>query len=345
MTHEHTTLQKVLIIGPSWVGDMVMAQSLFKLLKQHYPDASIDVLAPQWSQGLLQCMPEVRRSIFSPFKHGELRIGDRYRLARQLREASYDWAIVLPNSFKSALIPFWAKIPKRTGWQKECRSILLNDSRRLDETQYPLMLERFMALGLPPSTPLPLEPPWPQLQVSRDSVNETLKKLNIDRPLQPVLAICPGAEFGASKRWPSGYYAQVAKAKLEQGWQVWLFGSQRDGEVAYDIQLKTQNRCIDLTGKTELSEAIDLLSLATAVVSNDSGLMHIAAALRRPLIAIYGSSSPLFTPPLSDNVQILSLNLECSPCFQRLCPLGHFKCMLDLQPRQVLETLDKMVIV
>jgi heptosyltransferase II len=335
--------KSIFIVGPAWVGDMVMSQSLFKLLKQHYPEATIDVLAPEWSQGLLECMPEVRKSILSPFKHGELRLRDRYRLAKELRTQQYDWAIVLPNSFKSALIPFWAKIPKRSGWGREGRGILLNDARRLDEKKYPLMIERFMALGLPESAELPLEPQWPSLQLAPGLVEKTLSQLQIVKPSQPILALCPGAEFGISKRWPPGYYAQVAKAKLDEGWVVWLFGSKRDGEVAEDIQHKTQRRCLDLTGKTQLAEAIALLSLAKAVVSNDSGLMHIAAALQRPLVAIYGSSSALYTPPLSNNVQILSLNLECSPCFQRVCPLGHFKCMLDLQPRQVLETLDLLV--
>lgn len=333
---------KILIIGPAWVGDMVMAQSLFKVLKSENPSVKIDVLAPAWSHGLLGRMPEVSSALLSPFKHGELDLSQRYQLGKTLRVGGYDQAIVLPNSFKSALILLWAKIPLRTGWRGEMRYGLLNDVRVLDKKRYPLMIERFMALGLAKNSELPLTPPWPRLYITEDSKKVALSRLQLDTT-KPILALCPGAEFGISKRWPPGYYAQIASAKLAEGWQVWIFGSEKDRVVAEEIQLKTQHRCQDLTGKTNLGEAIDLLSLADVVVSNDSGLMHIAAAVQRPLIAIYGSSSPQFTPPLTDRVRILSLSLSCSPCFQRVCPLGHFKCMQDLQPYDVMQTMNELL--
>lgn len=337
----------ILIIGPAWVGDMVMAQTLFMLLKQNNPEVNIDVLAPLWSHGLLARMPEVREALISPFQHKELRLRERYQLGLSLAKKNYQQAIVLPNSLKSALVPFFAKIPLRTGWIKEPRWILLNDPRYLNKTQLPLMIERFIALGLAKNQPLPNPLPEPKLIVDPSSVSMTVDKFHLDPSKGRILALCPGAEFGPAKRWPPAYYAQVAKQKILEGWQVWIFGSAKDTPVATQIQqtlindLKDEgNQCVDLTGKTQLAEAIDLLSLADKVISNDSGLMHIAAALDKPLIVIYGSSSAKFTPPLSKHAKTLSLNLACSPCFKKECPLGHLKCMVDLPPSRVIQAFD-----
>lgn len=337
--------EHVLVVGPAWVGDMVMAQTLFKLLKQTRGDVLVDVLAPDWTRPLLERMPEVNQALSSPFGHGQLHLAQRYRLGQSLREQHYDQAIVLPGSFKSALVPFFARIPKRTGWRGEMRWGVLNDMRQLDKEKWPLMIERFMALGLEPDADLPTESPLPKLELDPQSVEKTLSELRLGSrenvSKQPILALCPGAEYGPAKRWPPEYFAELAKAKTAENWSVFLFGGPKDQEMAAQIQQGCGNACLDLTGKTSLSQAIDLLSLASAVVSNDSGLMHVAAALDRPMVVIYGSSSPKFTPPLTDNVQVLSLNLECSPCFKRACPLGHFKCMRDLKPKQVLEALNQ----
>lgn len=336
--------QKILIVGPAWVGDMVMAQSLFIFLKQQSPDITLDVLAPAWSKALLERMPEVNASHISPFAHGELRLKERYRLGKQLTEYGYDQVIVLPNSLKSALALYWSKIPKRTGWRGEWpRARLLNDARILDEETLPLMVQRFVALGLPKDATLPDKLPRPQLQVSPDSLATSLQKYALTRPTAPLLVLAPGAEFGPSKRWPPNYYAEVASAKLAQGWEVWILGSPKDEPTATEIQQRLNNRAVNLVGKTNLADAVDLMSLATVVVSNDSGLMHIAAALNRPLVAVYGSTSPQYTPPLADKVAILDLNLSCSPCFKRICPLGHWHCMLHLKPQQVLTALDQLV--
>lgn len=338
-------VQALLVIGPSWVGDMVMAQSLFRVLKDQQPDRAIDVLAPAWTRPLLERMPEVRKSIDMPVGHGQLRLGKRIQLARGLR-GHYRQAIVLPNSLKSALIPWLARIPKRTGWRGEMRYGLLNDMRVLDEAAYPLMVQRFVALALPRGTPLPEPLPIPQLAAHSTRVAELLGKFHLSR-FQPVLALCPGAEFGAAKRWPVAHYAAVARDRINAGWHVWLLGSANDRGVCDDIVAslsgEQQARCSNLAGKTELADAIDLLSVADAVISNDSGLMHIAAALRRPLVAIYGSTSPDFTPPLSKAVAIESIPVECGPCFQRECPLGHLKCLRDLAPLQVLESLNHLL--
>jgi heptosyltransferase-2 len=331
----------ILVVGPAWVGDMVMAQSLFKLLKQRHPQVLIDVLAPAWSLPLLERMPEISSGIAMPLGHGQLGLRERHRLGKQLRQSQYDEAIVLPNSFKSALVPYWANIKKRTGWRGEMRWLVLNDLRHLDEKRYPLMIERFMALGLPVGHALPEKYPLPELYSTAAMQDAVLAKYGVKRSSRPVLALCPGAEFGPAKRWPDDYYAAVAKAKLLEGWDVWILGSAKDMPVADKIMQMTEQKCVNFTGRTQLVEAVDLLSLATMVVSNDSGLMHIAAAVNKPMVAIYGPTSTAFTPPLHDQSKVLQLNLDCQPCFKRECPLKHNRCMRDLPPEQVLKTLSE----
>lgn len=332
--------KRILLVGPAWVGDMVMAQTLFKVLKQRHPEHRLEVLAPGWTKPLLNRMQEVSESLDLPFTHGELRLRDRYRLAHSLRSRQYEQAIVLPNSYKSALIPFWANIPRRTGWLGEMRYGLLNDIRRLNKANFPLMIQRFMALALAKDEDLPQVYPYPELKISPESVADTLRRLQLTPSDRPILALCPGAEFGSSKRWPPEYFAEVANAKISKGWSVWLLGSHSDKAIADQIDTLTDHRTLNLAGSTSLTDAIDLLSLATVVVTNDSGLMHVAAALNRPVVAVYGSTSPKFTPPLSERVKVLRLELPCSPCFQRECPLKHFKCMIDLKPDLILSAIS-----
>lgn len=335
----------ILIIGPSWVGDMVMAQTLFVCLKRQHPDCQIDVLAPEWSRPLLERMPEVREALSFPLGHGAFELATRRRIGQQLR-GRYDQAILLPNSLKSALVPYFAGIPKRTGWRGEMRFGLLNDIRTLDKARYPLMIERFMALAHAPGAELPKPYPEPRLAIDPASRDAALERfgLSLDRP---VLALCPGAEFGEAKRWPAEHYAAVADARLRQGWQVWLFGSQKDApggeEIREWITPGFEEDVCNLAGRTSLAEAIDLLSCASAVVSNDSGLMHVAAALDRPLVAVYGSTSPGFTPPLASQVEVVRLGLECSPCFDRTCRFGHYDCLRLLQPSLVQDALGRLV--
>lgn len=336
----HPPAQHILVIGPSWVGDMVLAQSLFMVLRQHHPDARLDVLVPAWTLPLLARMPEVNDGIALPFGHGELRLGERLRLGRSLRGRRYDRAIVLPNSFKSAIVPFVARARQRSGFVGELRYGLLNDARRLDKHRLVRTVDRFVALGVEPDAPLPAIPN-PRLRPNRANAESALKRLGYAVPNGPILALCPGAEYGPAKRWPAEYYAAVAEQKLRDGWEVWLLGSDKDATVTHAIQEHTGGRCFDLAGRTALAEAIDLLALTTVVVTNDSGLMHVAAALERPVIAIYGSSDPHHTPPMSERAQVLYLALSCSPCFKRECPLGHLKCLRDLMPARVLEALPR----
>jgi len=335
MTHK-----KILVIGPAWIGDMVMAQSLFKLLKQQNATHTIHVLAPAWTFSLLQCMPEVTQAIEMPLTHGEIKLRTRYHLAKKLAANRYDQAIVLQNSFKAALIPWFANIPQRTGWVGEFRYLLLNDIRHLDKKRYPLMIEQYMALGLPKNASLPHPYPYPAFSVSNTSQDKTLAKLKPIWRGRPVLALGAGAEYGPAKRWPVEYFAKVANQKLAEGWDVWLFGSKKDYPIIEQLMQLTENRCENLSGRTELFETIDLLSLVSGVVTNDSGLMHMAAALKKPVIAIYGSTSPAFTPPLSVSATILKLDLDCQPCFERECPLKHFRCMRDLTPDRVMAAMS-----
>jgi len=335
--------RRILIVGPSWVGDMVMAQTLFSALKQQHPDCSIDVLALAWSRPILERMPEVADTIDMPVGHGALDLSSRLRVARLLRQKRYDQAIVLPNSLKSGLIPWLAGIPLRTGWRGEMRYFLLNDIRLLDKERYPLMVQRFVALALPADAPPPEDINRPNLVFDPEIARSVRQKLDLV-DARPILALCPGAEFGPAKRWPEQYYGEVAAARIDAGWQVWLMGSANDREVTAKIAgaLTDQQRrhCHDLAGRTALAEAIDLLGSADAVVSNDSGLMHIAAALNRPMAVLYGSTSPKFTPPLSDQVAILNIPVDCGPCFQRQCPLGHLKCLWGVPPDRVLAALQ-----
>ena len=333
------TGQNILVVGPSWVGDMVMAQSLFMTLQQLHPDCSIDVLAPAWSRPLLERMPEVNAAIDMSLGHGEFGFFARRSLGKDLRDNHYTQAIVLPNSWKSALVPFFANIPLRTGNVGEMRYGLLNDARKLDKQALPMTVQRFCALAYPADYPeLPPETPVPKLMVTDKGIADACANHSLYSDAK-VLVLCPGAEYGAAKRWPTVYYAQVATHWLEQGGQVWLFGSQKDQTVTAELNAHTQDRCTDLAGRTSLAEAIDLMSLADFVVSNDSGLMHVAASLQRPLVALYGSSDPGFTPPLNKQAHVLRLGLECSPCFKRECPLGHMDCLNKLAPEKVIAIL------
>jgi heptosyltransferase-2 len=327
-------MKKILVIAPSWVGDTMLVQPMLVRLMQRHPDAQIDLLAPPWTAALLRQIPEVHDVIINPFPHGALHLIARYRLGNQLRAAHYDQAIVLPNSLKSALVPYFAGIPLRTGFVGEMRYGLLNDARRLNKHELPLMVERFAQLAEAPDDAMQRPLPQPRLQVKIEQRDNVLDRLGLTLK-RPIAVFCPGAEYGPAKRWPIPYFAQLAQHMRDLGYTVWLVGSPKDKDAGDKIVALGNNACHNLCGTTELSDAIALLSCADLVVSNDSGLMHIAAALDRPMLALYGSSSPRFTPPLSEHARVLKLDMKCSPCFKRECPLGHFDCMKQLTPDRV----------
>lgn len=335
---------KILVVGPSWVGDMCMAQVLFKMLKRAHPNATLDVLAPQWSEALLSRMPEVDTTLVLPFGHGDLQLSARIAFGKKLKSKGYDWALVLPNSWKSAVIPWAAGIPKRTGWLGEMRYRLLTDYRKLVKANYPLMIQRFAALV---DFDAPIQSremlPKPLLERNESNAKKVLAKLKLTLD-KPVLILCPGAEYGLTKMWPGSHYAAVADQYLTLNWQVWVLGSPNDQDVADDLErsLSTSSPLFrNLVGQTKLGDAADLMTFATKVVANDSGLMHIASALELPTVAIYGSTSPEFTPPLGEETQVVQVaGLECSPCFERTCSEVHLRCLKDISPERVIQCLD-----
>lgn len=329
----------ILVVGPSWVGDTVISQVLLRLLHQRHPQARIDYLAPPWTLPLLARMPEIRTGIPNPFGHGAIEFGARRQLGLSLREGGYDQAIVLPNSWKSALPVWFAGIAERTGFRGEARWGLLNDLRNLDPLKLPRMADRFAALAMPAEAALPAMLPQPALQSGIGRQQDLLTRLGID-PTRPAIAFCPGAEYGPAKRWPERHFARLARLLAARGYAIWLLGSEKDRRIAEKIRDEDPGTCINLCGKTDIAEAVDLLAAAKLVVTNDSGLMHVAAAVGRPVIAIYGSSSPQFTPPLSAAARVVTLQVECSPCFRRDCPLGHLKCLETLTPERILSEID-----
>lgn len=326
--------QRGLIVAPAWIGDAIMAQPLFMRLHERYPGIELCALAPPWVEPVLRRMPEISEVIASPFAHGELAWKKRWRLGRQLGKEGFFAAWVLPNSLKSALVPFFAGIGERVGFTGEARLGLLNRRHRLDRAALPLMVERFAKLAAAPDAELVRPLPLPRLTSSSAQQAKTLKELALSRPAK-LAVFCPGAEYGPAKRWPARHFATLAKELAARGYTVWLLGSAKDAPIGAAIAAQAP-AALNLCGLTGLAEAIDLIALADWVVCNDSGLMHVAAALDRPLAAIYGSSSPQFTPPLSAKAKVLSLNLACSPCFKRECPLGHLDCLEKLLPQLVL---------
>jgi len=329
-------LSGVLVVGPSWVGDMIMAQSLFISLRRHDPEVRIDVLAPSWSHPILARMPQVRDAIEMPVPHGVLGLGVRWAVSRSLRARRYDRAIVLPRSLKSALAPFFARVPRRTGYRGEARYGLLNDVRPLNKALLTQTVQRFVALGQPRGGSLPPPVPHPCLDVDETNRSRLVAELGLQLD-RPVVACIPGAAYGPSKRWPEEYFGELVRRLRDDGRQVWLLGGESDRETGQRIQQLSGGSAVDLTGRTRLEDVVDLLSLCEVAVTNDSGLMHVAGAVGARVVALYGSSTPAYTPPLTERGEVLYLDLDCSPCFERRCPLQHQRCLRDLGPERVLE--------
>jgi len=326
----------VLIVGPSWVGDMVMAQSLAMLLARRRPELAIDMLAPAWSLPVIARMPEIRKGIVLDAAHGELGFNKRRHLAAWLRPSGYEQAIVLPRSWKAALVPWLAGIPRRTGYRGELRYLLINDRRPFDPAVLDQTVKRFVALGLEPGEPV-ADVPRPRLHIDKEQQVGTVERLGLDAG-RPVIAMMPGAEYGPAKCWPLEYYRELAALLAGRGYAVWVFGSAKEADVGAAIA--AGGSATNLCGRTTLDEAIDLLGACEQAVSNDSGLMHVAAAVGTRVVALYGSSSPAFTPPLTDRAVVHYLALDCSPCFERRCPLGHYDCLKKIRPADVLASID-----
>ncbi len=312
---------------------MVMAQALFKLIQAD--GHVVDVLAPEWSLPIVARMPEVHEGIASETGHGEIGFGKRRRIAKSLRETGYDHAIVMPRSFKSALIPWIAGIPRRTGFRGEARFGLINDVRTLDRKVLDQTVKRFVALGIEEGEPLPAAP-QPALRISTAHQRELVERLALDTG-RPVVAMMPGAEYGPAKCWPLDHFVELAAMLDATAYTVWVLGSEKDAAAGQAIA--DRSAAINLCGRTSLEDVIDVLGLCEQAVSNDSGLMHVAAAVGIHVHGIYGSSSPAFTPPLTDRSDIHYRGLDCSPCFKRECPLGHLDCLNGIRPGDIHERI------
>jgi heptosyltransferase II len=312
-----------------------MMQPLLMRLKARDPTTEIHVLAPAWSAPLLARMPEVAATLENPFPHGAFDWAERKALGRRLAKYDFHAAYVLPNSWKSALVPFFARIPRRIGYTGEARFGLLNE--RHPKSKLPRLVDRYAALAGDFDDPTP----EPRLTSTPAQQQAARQALGLPEASTPVI-FCPGAEYGPAKRWPTPHFAALAQKVGADGTAVWIVGSDKDAPIGAEIVSQSAGAALNLCGRTGLAQAIDLIASARAIVSNDSGLMHVAAALDRPLVALYGSSSPGYTPPLSARATILSLGLDCSPCFKRQCPLappGHLRCLEDLTPERVLAAL------
>jgi heptosyltransferase-2 len=321
---------RTLVISPNWIGDATMAQPLLQLLKARHPGRPIDVLAPPGVAPVWRAMAEVADLFETPFRHGSLQLRARWNYARELRRRGYAEAYVLPNTLKYALIPWLAGIRRRVGYKGESRYGLINVMHHDDTPPRP-MVPFYAALARDPGQPPPAATPRPALAVASEQVAAACARLGIalDRPL---VVFAPGAEFGAAKRWPPNHFAALAQAIVgaDPATQVALLGSPKDHETCLQLLAHAgpaARNILDLAGRTTLDEAVAVIARAAAVVSNDSGLLHVASGLNRPVVALYGPTDPDHAPPFSDIARSLSLRLNCAPCRQRECPLGHHDCM------------------
>jgi heptosyltransferase-2 len=331
---------RTLVISPNWIGDAVMAQPLLQRLKLLHPERPIDVLAPPAVAPVWRAMAEVDSVLETPFRHGALQLKQRWQYARQLRRRGYADAYVLPNTLKYALIPWLAGITRRVGYKGESRYGLINVMHH-DEVPPRPMVAFYGALA---GQPLPAGVK-PRMQVSAAAMAAAAAKAAL-APGQALVVFAPGAEFGAAKRWPAAHFAGLAQAILaaHPGVKIAMLGSPKDQAAGDEVLAAAGSASlINLAGATRLDEAIALIARADAVVANDSGLLHIASALNRPVVALYGPTDPDHAPPFSEIAASLSLRLACSPCTQRECPLGHHDCMNKMAPDMVWSALRPML--
>jgi heptosyltransferase-2 len=330
--------KNALVIAPQWIGDAVMTEPLLRRL--HARGERLTVGALPWVAPVYRAMPQVAEVIEFPFAHGGLQFRERRAIAKRI-EGRFDKAYVLPNSLKSALLPFLASIPERIGYFGEARVGLLTH-RLKNPKNKPPMVAFYSAL----SGGADLEKDRPQLQMAPAEIDQALAELGLQRGGFHVFA--PGAEYGPAKRWPARHFSELAD-RLDL--PVVLLGSGKEAalceEIAAPVNAAQPGKCLNFAGKTSLVQALCLIAACKSTISNDSGLMHVAAAFGVPQVAIFGSSSPLHTPPLSDKATVLWLKadaayqppLDCAPCFERECPLGHTRCLNDIGADRVLAAL------
>jgi heptosyltransferase-2 len=338
-------MNRILVIAPNWIGDAVMSQPLLAAIKASYPNAAIDVLVTPWVAPVYRACSEVTKLIEADLRHGQLQWGLRRALAAQIKKRNYASCYVLPNSLKSALIPWLANIPVRIGYQGELRRFLLTETKaNSPKTRRTPMVEHYANLCAPSGNlNTTINPPYLVPMASAlESARARLQAADIQT--DALVVLCPGAEYGPSKRWPAAHFAVLAQSILnaKPTASVVLLGSPSDRAIGDAIVSKTasEGRIFNWCGSTSLDEAIAIIRMCSSMVSNDSGLMHIGAALQVPQVAIFGSSDPNHTPPNSAKATVISLHLTCSPCHQRECPLGHLNCLNQISADQVFAAIQ-----
>jgi heptosyltransferase-2 len=323
-----------------WIGDFVRCHTVVKLLRQRLPARPVDVLTTTLCAPLLDYMPGVRKGIVWDLPRKRLAFGEHRALAARLALEHYGSVLVMPRTWKSALAPFLAGIPERTGFAGEGRLWLLNDIR-FGERRLPRMIERCAALALPRGATLPSDWPMPELAVPAAAAADWRVKRGLPEDARPVVALAPGA-VGPSKRWPVANYAELAQKLTAKGLSVWVLGSETEQPLAAEIAAAAGPRARDLTS-SDLRNAILALKLASAAVSNDSGLVHVSAAIGTPTIGIFGPTSPWHWAPLNPLAAVIETLTEvpCRPCHKPQCRVGHHRCMRDIPVGQVFEALRR----
>lgn len=338
---------RILIIAPSWLGDIIMSQSLLKVLKQQDSNCIIDVYAPEWTTPILKRIPEIDNIIVNPFAHGSFLLKERYREGKKLQNNHYNKAFILPNSWKSALIPFFANIKERIGFKGEMRYFLLNKLRN-DKNNFPRMVERYVALAYDQNKVKNAQDlgefAYPSL-ITKELSSDFITKNNLDFS-RPCLCLGCGANYGPTKLWPPEYFAKVCDYWINHGGNVIALGSKKDSVTVAKIKshLNISDKYFtDLSGKTNLIEALDVVGMCKAGVCNDSGLMHILAAADTPQVCIFGSTSTKYTPPLSKKAICVESTVSCHPCFKKTCAKGTYECLYSIKPETVLEKLNLLL--
>lgn len=319
---------RILVVAQAWIGDVVLSQVLYALLKRRQPDTAIDVAAPGWAGALLGRMPQVSRHVPLDVGHGRLGLWRRFAAAGRLR-GQYRQAIIIPRSVKAALLPWAAGIGERTGFDTGPRNPLITDPR----PRPPGILARMAGLA----SPDPVEPdsiPWPRLETDPKQVARVFRQWRMD-PGEPIVGLMPGAAYGPAKQWGAESFSRLAAMLAGQGHRICVMGTSKDRPLGDAIAQAVPERVTNLCGKTTLDQAVDLASGFAAAVCNDSGLMHVAAAVKTPVVGIYGATSPDTHPPLSEAREICSARTLCSPCHRRTCPYGHHACMTRITPERV----------
>ncbi len=323
----------VLIVPYMWIGDFVRCHSVVRLLRERFPDRPVDMLATTLCAPLTDYMPGVRRAVVVDLPRKRLAFSLHRKLAERLKAEGYGSALVMPKTWKSALAPFLAGIPERTGLVGEARFIVVNDLR-FGQRKLPRMVDECTSLALPRGSRLPAQWPAPELKVPPTEVADWRDKRGLAAHSRPAVALAPGA-VGPAKRWPTAAYAALCRRLLADGIDVWVVGGPGEKSLAQEIVGDSQAR--DLTA-TDLREAILALAAATAAVSNDSGLLHVAASLGTPTIGIFGPTSPWHWAPLNPLAATIQAGnkLDCRPCHKPICRFGHHRCMTEIGADEVL---------